>query len=93
MKNGGARRTGCAALAVAAALLWCGPALAQVTLGNGTTMVQDAFVSDPTGAIAAARKRVNGGDLDGAVKELVRYVSSHPKEIEPARYLADLYYR
>ncbi len=56
-------------------------------------MVQDAFVSDPTGAIAAARKRVNGGDLDGAVKELVRYVSSHPKEIEPARYLADLYYR
>ena len=51
------------------------------------------FYSDPAGAITAARKQVAGGDLQGAIKNLVRYVSAHPRELEPARYLGDLYYR
>jgi len=66
----------------------------QVTHANGADpLVQDATPSDPSGAVTAARKRVAAGDLSGAVKYLALYVGWHPQEIEPARYLADLYYR
>jgi len=44
-------------------------------------------------AVESARRRVAGGDLAGAVAELAAYVASHPREVEPARYLGDLYYR
>jgi tetratricopeptide (TPR) repeat protein len=55
--------------------------------------LQDSLPSDSAGAIEHARKRVAAGDLTGAIKELEAYVTFHPREIEPARYLSDLYYR
>lgn len=79
-----------------AALLgvWGVPASAQaVHSGNGEAKAGDAFDSDPAGAIELARKTVNAGQLEVAVKALARYVASHPKELEPTRYLGDLYYR
>jgi len=84
-----------AAIALSIAFLVCGsPAPAQVThADSGDAKLQDQLPSDPAGAVERARKRVSGGDLAGAVKELALYVGAHPKEIEPARYLGDLYYR
>jgi tetratricopeptide (TPR) repeat protein len=67
---------------------------AQVThADSGDAKLQDQLPSDPAGAVERARKRVGAGDLGGAVKELALYVAGHPKEVEPARYLGDLYYR
>ena len=40
-----------------------------------------------------ARRRVAGGDLAGATTELAAYVAAHPRTVDPARYLGDLYYR
>lgn len=51
------------------------------------------FLSDPLGAIRAARQKVAAGDLAGAIRDLGRYVAAHPGEAEPARLLGDLYYR
>lgn len=48
--------------------------------------------SDQT-AVDSARRRVAAGDLAGATADLAAYVAAHPKTIEPARYLGDLYYR
>ncbi len=48
---------------------------------------------DDTAAIDAARKRVADGDLKGAIATLAGYVTTHPHELGPARYLGDLYYR
>jgi len=68
--------------------------VAQVTHSDsGDAKLQDQLPSNPAGAVERARKRVSDGDLAGAVKELALYVAAHPKEIEPARYLGDLYYR
>src|SRR6202140_971350 len=67
---------------------------AQIThAASGDAKLQDQLPSDPAGAVDRARKRGAGGGLPGAVKELAIYVAGHPKEIEPARYLGDLYYR
>jgi len=44
-------------------------------------------------AVEAARRRVAGGDLPGAIAALAAYVAVHPRDLEPARYLGDLYYR
>lgn len=69
------------------------------SLGFATTLVTDPnnatsnFSSDPKGAVNAARQRVASGDVNGAVNELAKYVAVHPREIEPARLLGDLYYR
>jgi len=86
-----------AASALAIAFLACGPvASAQVTHSEfGDPKLQDsgAFASNPSGAIEAARKLVAAGQLDAAVKALATYVAAHPREIEPARYLGDLYFR
>ena len=49
--------------------------------------------SDPAGAVAAAHERLASGDLAGATSRLAFYVYNHPKEIYPARFLGDLYYR
>ena len=86
---------GLAAVALAIAFLACGsPAAAQIThADSGDAKLQDQLPSNPAGAVERARKRVSDGDLAGAVKELALYVAAHPKEIEPARYLGDLYYR
>jgi tetratricopeptide (TPR) repeat protein len=44
-------------------------------------------------AVDAARKLVAQGKLDEAVGMLSKYVDAHPKELDAARYLGDLYYR
>jgi tetratricopeptide (TPR) repeat protein len=44
-------------------------------------------------AIDAARKQVALGKLDEAIRDLSKYVAEHPHEIEPAKYLGDLYFR
>jgi protein O-GlcNAc transferase len=84
-----------AAIVLAVAFLACGsPVPAQVThADSGQAKIQDQLPSDPVGAVDRARKRVAAGDLAGAVKDLALYVAGHPKEVEPARYLGDLYYR
>ena len=51
------------------------------------------FISDPAGAVRRAREKIAAGDLEGAVDELAVYVAGHPREIGPARFLGDLYYR
>jgi protein O-GlcNAc transferase len=93
--RGGLLRSSLAAIVLAIAFLACGAmAQAQITHANsGDAKLQDQPPSDPAGAVDRARKRVAAGDLPGAVKELAIYVAGHPKEIEPARYLGDLYYR
>ncbi len=91
----GFRSSSLLAIALAVAVSACPvPGLTQVThADSGAVKTQDRLPSDPAGAVEQARKRVSSGDLDGAVKELALYVAAHPREIEPARYLADLYYR
>lgn len=70
-----------------------GRALAQAKIVNDPSVFEPVFVSDPTGAIHAAREKIAAGDLDGAVKGLEVYVVSHPGEAGPERFLGDLYYR
>jgi tetratricopeptide (TPR) repeat protein len=86
---------GLAAIAFAVATLVCAmPVPAQVThADSGGNRDQDRLPSDPAGAVERARKEVAASDLAGAIKELALYVAAHPREIEPARYLADLHYR
>lgn len=84
-------------LLVAATLALCvvlHPAPARAaTLTTDPRAYDQGFLSDPAAAIAAARKRVSEGDLDGAIRELSKYVAAHPRDVDPARYLGDLYYR
>ncbi len=44
-------------------------------------------------AVALARKTVAAGDLARAIAGLAAYVAAHGNDLEPARYLGDLYYR
>jgi tetratricopeptide (TPR) repeat protein len=88
------RRTVGLALLAFALVVTARPAAAQPRLEtNPDRIFEPAFASDPQGAIRRARERIAAGDLDGAVKELEVYVISHPDEVEPARFLGDLYYR
>jgi tetratricopeptide (TPR) repeat protein len=80
-------------VAVLIASLTATPALAQVKLVTNPIFVDPHFLSDPQGAIDAARQRIAAGDLDGAINILQTYVVSHPSEIAPMRFLGDLYYR
>ena len=68
---------------------------AAVRAGTVTVNAPDRAIlpSDPLGAVQAARERVAGGDLTGAIRGLATYVSGHPGEIGPERLLGDLYYR
>jgi tetratricopeptide (TPR) repeat protein len=96
------RRLSITTLAVLAlALLWATPAAAQSSSSSSSPKIitdpseifSPQFASDPEGAIKAARQRIAAGDLDGAVRGLELYVVAHPREIAPARFLGDLYYR
>lgn len=80
-------------LVLALALAVGGRAAAQTKIVNDPSVFEPVFVSDPTGAIHAAREKIAAGDLAGAVKGLEIYVVSHPGEAEPERFLGDLYYR
>jgi tetratricopeptide (TPR) repeat protein len=82
-----------AALILGMALLTGGRAAAQAKIVNDPSIFEPVFVSDPQGAIRAARERIAAGDLPGAVKYLEIYVVSHPGEAGPERFLGDLYYR
>jgi tetratricopeptide (TPR) repeat protein len=84
-----------AVVALAAAGLGCAvPARAQVTHANSSDpRAEDVLPSNPALAVSDARKTVADGHLDLAIKALAIYVAGHPREIEPARYLGDLYYR
>lgn len=44
-------------------------------------------------AVELARRRVANGDLTGALAGLAAYVAAHPREVDAARYLGDLYER
>ena len=68
-------------------------ASAQVHANSGDALDHDPFANDPDGAIDRARRSVAAGDLTAAIAGLTRYVSDHPAELAPARYLGDLYYR
>ncbi|MGA8532518.1 MAG: tetratricopeptide repeat protein [Candidatus Tumulicola sp.] len=81
------------ALMLGLVVLTGGRAVAQAKIVNDPSIFEPVFVSDPTGAIAAARERIAAGDLAGAVKGLEIYVVSHPGEAAPERFLGDLYYR
>ncbi|MEO9169611.1 MAG: tetratricopeptide repeat protein [Candidatus Aquilonibacter sp.] len=54
---------------------------------------QDALPSDPDGAIRAAREQIAAGNMPGAIKGLNEYVSGHPFDMAPMRFLGDLYFR
>ncbi len=77
------------------ALATCGqPAWADpLHAGGPDSTVAKPVASDPSAAIDSARKRVGSGDLPGAIAVLAIYVAAHPRELAPARYLGDLYYR
>jgi tetratricopeptide (TPR) repeat protein len=64
-----------------------------IHMDNEQMILPGGFASDPKGAIMAARQRIAAGDLGGAIKYLSTYVASHPDEIEPKRFLGDLYFR
>jgi tetratricopeptide (TPR) repeat protein len=82
-----------AVLAIALIVFTAGRAAAQAKIVNDPSIFEPVFVSDPQGAIRAARESIAAGDLPAAVKALEIYVAAHPSEVEPARFLGDLYYR
>ncbi len=51
------------------------------------------FPSDPAGAIRATRELIAAGDMNGAIRKLAMYVTIHPGEVGPRRFLGDLYFR
>jgi tetratricopeptide (TPR) repeat protein len=55
--------------------------------------ILEGFPSDPKGAVQATRERIAAGDMTGAIQHLAAYVAAHPGEIEPRRFLGDLYFR
>jgi tetratricopeptide (TPR) repeat protein len=54
---------------------------------------QNPEAAPSTVIVEAARKAVAAGKLDDAIGMLSAYVKVHPNDIEPAKYLGDLYYR
>ena len=58
-----------------------------------STPAAAAAADAPAGPVELARRRVAGGDLPGAIVALAAYVADHPRDVAPARYLGDLYYR
>jgi tetratricopeptide (TPR) repeat protein len=87
------RFTKYATMALALAVLFGGRAVANPTVVDDPSIFEPVFISDPQGAIRAARERIAAGDLSGAVKGLETYVVSHQGEAAPERFLGDLYYR
>ena len=63
------------------------PATAQASQAGAPS------VSAGSEAVDAARKLVALGKLDDAIRSLAKYVAEHSREIEPAKYLGDLYFR
>ncbi|MBV8638023.1 MAG: tetratricopeptide repeat protein [Candidatus Eremiobacteraeota bacterium] len=88
----------CAAFAaVMGAALWSVPARAQL---NPVPMVtadpehlNPGFASDPYGAITSTRELIAEGKMNEAIKHLETYVTAHPMEPGPRRFLGDLYFR
>lgn len=68
---------------------------AAAARGSAAAAVTPAATASTEGAAAVerARKQVAAGDLTGAIAQLADYVVAHPKDVAPARYLGDLYYR
>ncbi|HEV7179050.1 MAG TPA: tetratricopeptide repeat protein, partial [Candidatus Baltobacteraceae bacterium] len=62
-------------------------------LNTNPDTAPSGFVSDPVGAVTHAREKIAAGDLNGAIKGLSVYVSVHPSEIGPKRFLGDLLFR
>ncbi len=85
------------ALLVALALgfgAWPSAARAQLTtLQVNPDTVLDGFANDPQGAIRAARQLIAQGHMDQAIRALERYVTIHPGNLDPRRFLGDLYFR
>lgn len=64
-----------------------------LAIGCGALAVAEGEHPESTAAVAVARKLVASGDLAGAIAGLSTYVVAHGSDLEPARYLGDLYYR
>lgn len=83
-----------AVLVLIVALSFATAATAQVTHANADDpLAGSSPPSDPTAAVSRARTLVADGKLAAAVADLAAYARAHPRELEPARYLGDLYYR
>jgi tetratricopeptide (TPR) repeat protein len=76
---------------LAIALAYGGGAL-PVRAADQPAASADAFAT-ASALVNASRKLVAQGKLDEAVKMLSKFVDAHPKELDAARYLGDLYYR
>jgi len=89
-------------LALAAALLLAGSPAPLRAAADGPKVYVDptlddstlnGFPSDPAGAIRATRELIASGDMSGAIRKLSLYVTIHPGEVGPRRFLGDLYFR
>src|SRR5580658_513625 len=65
---------------------------AQTTPAAAAAEGQD-LASPGALVVAEARKNVAQGKLDDAIALLNDYTAKHPLDVEPERYLGDLYYR
>jgi len=82
------------AIAFAIGALPCGAwAAAQADSASAPQTAAQTANSSAAAAIDAARKQVASGDLPGATRGLRAYVDAHPRDLDAARYLGDLYYR
>jgi len=79
----------CAALQGSCCVAQAAPAAASAAASTPAASASD----QDSAVVDAARRRVADGDLALATTELAAYVAAHPRTIEPARYLGDLYYR
>jgi tetratricopeptide (TPR) repeat protein len=61
--------------------------------GPAAASAADALKAADMKAVEAARRKVADGQLAAAVTALADYVAANPKEVAPATYLGDLYYR
>lgn len=87
----------CFAVLLATALAVVTPTIGRaqfvVSVPSGDMSHELHFPSDPLGAIAHARGLVAAGNMPAAITWLSRYVALHPREIDPSRFLGDLYFR
>ena len=91
-------RRSCYAVLAMLALGWAFlPSLARAqstqTIEVNPDTVLDGFANDPQGAIRAARMLIAQGHMHRAIASLEAYVNAHPGNLDPRRFLGDLYFR
>ena len=78
----------------------CAIVALAILAGTSRTVAQTTIImtdthsaTDPKGAIREARESIAAGKMDVAIAQLEAYVQAHPGELEPHRFLGDLYMR